>query len=254
MVTPDLLVSVDYDKLGLPLGDRLSVLHTAFVTVALTNNTAVVLRSTSPHPLVSRVHTLVDVYLQLRRIYRTIKMLSVGIFPSFDNYFTAQLNVIGPDPFTTAAPNDNTASVRLFQHYDPSDWVIVEDHREDSIIGVFSSLGGIWTIVNGVFALVFGGSMLIAFGIKPVSVFGFAHRICGSIVGTKLGDHFVDLEKDAYPTDEKPKGLSAFLGDYVVDLNLLKKTDSYGGTGGTFAGPGDAAGQAAPAWVKDDIV
>jgi hypothetical protein len=80
VVTPDLLVSIDYNKLNLPLDDHLSILHTAFVSVGLTNKTDVVLRSTFPHPLVSRVHTLASVYLELRRIYRTIKILSV-VFP-----------------------------------------------------------------------------------------------------------------------------------------------------------------------------
>jgi hypothetical protein len=81
VVTPDLLVSIDYDKLGLPLDNRLSILHTAFVSMALTNKTGVVLNSTFPHPLVSRVHTLASVYLELRRIYRVTQILSVGIFP-----------------------------------------------------------------------------------------------------------------------------------------------------------------------------
>jgi hypothetical protein len=81
IVTPDLLVSIDYNKLGLPLENRLSTLHTAFVSVALTNRTDIVLRSTVPHPLVSRVHTLASVYLELRRIYRAMQTLSVGIFP-----------------------------------------------------------------------------------------------------------------------------------------------------------------------------
>jgi hypothetical protein len=54
--------------------------------------------------------------------------------------------------------------MRLFQHYDPSDWVIVQDRREYSILMVLSSLGGMWTVANGIFALIFGGSMLIVLG------------------------------------------------------------------------------------------
>jgi hypothetical protein len=90
---------------------------------------------------------------------------SFGEVINTDYFRHVLLDVVGPDPFAAVvAPNDNTASVRLFQHYDPSDWVIVQDHREYTIVGVFSSLGGIWTIVNGVFALIFGGSMLIVLG------------------------------------------------------------------------------------------
>jgi hypothetical protein len=82
VVTPDLLVSIDYDKLGLPLdANRLSVLHTAFVSMALTNKTGIVLNSTVPYPLVTRVHTLASVYLSLRRIYRVMNMLILGVFP-----------------------------------------------------------------------------------------------------------------------------------------------------------------------------
>ena len=74
-------MSIDYDKLGIPLSNRLSVLHTALVSMALTDNTGVVLNSTFPYPLVSRVHTLASVYLSLRRIYRVMNMLILGVFP-----------------------------------------------------------------------------------------------------------------------------------------------------------------------------
>jgi len=221
VVTPDLLVSIDYDKLGLPLDNRLSVLHTALVSMALTNETHIVLNSTFPYPLISRVHTLASVYLSLRRIYRTIHILSLGVFPAYDNYFMARLDVIGPDPFAVVPPNDNTASVRLFQHYDPSDWVIVQDHREYSIVGIFSSLGGIWTVVNGLFALLFGGSMLIVLGAKPVSVFGLAHRICKTTVATNLLKEFPRLKEETFPTDTNLKGVSAFIKDYIVDFGML---------------------------------
>jgi hypothetical protein len=72
--------------------------------------------------------------------------------------------MVGPDPFTIVTPNENTASMRLFQHYDPSDWNIVQDLREYSVLDVFSSIGGMWTVFNGVFAVIFGGSMLLVLG------------------------------------------------------------------------------------------
>jgi hypothetical protein len=74
------------------------------------------------------------------------------------------IDIIGPDPFAVVSQDDNTASLRLFTHYDPSDWRIIQDHPEYSIFNVLSSLGGMWTVFNGIFAVIFGGSMLLVFG------------------------------------------------------------------------------------------
>ena len=74
------------------------------------------------------------------------------------------LGVTGVDQFVVVSPNDNTASLRIFPGYDPTDWIVHQDDRQYSILNAISTLGGMWTIFDSVFVLVFGGSMLALLG------------------------------------------------------------------------------------------
>ena len=78
-------------------------------------------------------------------------------------------------------------------------------------------------------------------GAKPVSVFGLAHRICDTTVGTNLHRDFPRLKEETFPTDANSKGVSAFIKDYIVDFGMLERINVHGGTD-------------TPGWVQDDIV
>jgi hypothetical protein len=95
-----------------------------------------------------------------------------------------------------------------------------------------------------------GPTIEIRTGVKPVSIFGFVHRIFGSIVGPNLHRDFPQLKKE---TDAKPKGMNAFIIDYVLDLSLLDKIDGYEEVGGSNE-HSDADGPDTPGWVKGDVV
>jgi hypothetical protein len=62
-------------------------------------------------------------------------------------------------------------------HLSPSNfldygWTIVQDYRQYSVWNGFSSIGGLWTFLNGIFAIVFGSSMLVV-------LFGMSISLCG---------------------------------------------------------------------------
>jgi hypothetical protein len=68
LVSPDLLVSVDYDQLGINLSTtRLSWPSTAFVYVGLTNDTQAVTKSADPLYLVAGTYNLASVKMKVRR-------------------------------------------------------------------------------------------------------------------------------------------------------------------------------------------
>ena len=56
---------------------------------------------------------------------------------------------------------NNTATLRLYGQEDVSDWVITEDYRENSVWGGFAAVGGFWTFINGMFAIVFGSQLML---------------------------------------------------------------------------------------------
>ena len=66
-----------------------------------------------------------------------------------------------------------------------------------------------------------------------MSVFSFVHQIFGSTVGNNVHRNFCHLKQEAYPTDEKPKGMSAFIQENVLDLDLLQKINGYDEVGGS---------------------
>ena len=71
------------------------------------------------------------------------------------------LDNLFPDPSSTFSPN--TSSVVFTGHLDSSNIVVLEDYRQHTFSGL-ASVGGIFTIVDGVFAIIFGmGLMSILF-------------------------------------------------------------------------------------------
>ena len=77
------------------------------------------------------------------------------------------MHSLGPDPASeidiVRAPGIST--LRIFAMIDSSEIVITQDDREYSVLNGFSEIGGLWTVISGVFALVFGSSLMrILFG------------------------------------------------------------------------------------------
>jgi hypothetical protein len=76
----------------------------------------------------------------------------------------SNIDFVGVDPFAAVSPDDNIASLRIFIQYDPTDWIVIQDNREYSVLSVLSTLGGMWTGFNGIFALIFGAGMWVVLG------------------------------------------------------------------------------------------
>jgi hypothetical protein len=78
---------------------------------------------------------------------------------------------LGPDPGAdiaiVRAPGIST--LRTFAMIDSSERVFTQDSRDNSLISGFSEIGGLWTFLSGIFAVMFGSSLMrVLFG-------GFAH-------------------------------------------------------------------------------
>ena len=74
------------------------------------------------------------------------------------------LDNLFPDSSSTFSPN--TSSVVFTGHLDSSNIVVLEDYRQHTFFSGLASVGGIFTIVDGVFAIIFGmGLMSILFGL-----------------------------------------------------------------------------------------
>lgn len=121
---------------------------------------------------------------------------------------------------------------------DISDWDILQDYRDNSFWSGFSSVGGLWTALNGVFSFIFGSSLLLILfgayiyvhpdlpllipkvGIKPLSIFGLAHLYRREDLRQAWQDEYPLLAQERrMPNSER--GLLAFLRSHLVNLDLL---------------------------------
>lgn len=81
------------------------------------------------------------------------------------------MHSLGPDPGTDIAilRAPEISTLRTFAMIDSSERVFTQDSRQNSVINGFSEIGGLWTFLSGVFAVVFGSSLM------RVLLGGFAH-------------------------------------------------------------------------------
>jgi hypothetical protein len=66
---------------------------------------------------------------------------------------------LAADPSLLIPRDANTATLRLYTQIDYSDWRFLVEYREKSVLAGISSVGGFWTVVNGMYAVIFGMSL-----------------------------------------------------------------------------------------------
>ncbi|KAF5349600.1 hypothetical protein D9756_008908 [Leucocoprinus leucothites] len=90
-------------------------------------------------------------------------------------YTLYKINELLPNPSPPDVNISRTASLRLVLHR-PTSTLTEVDAREDTVFSGLGFIGGIWTAVNGIYAAIFGSTLLLVlFGTKPLSVYGLVH-------------------------------------------------------------------------------
>lgn len=115
-----------------------------------------------------------------------------------------KVGALFPDPAPPQVGDANAmkdiASLRLFPLFKGTpepNYQVVQESREDSVLGGFALLGGLWTFLNGTFSVIFGSTLLLILfgmlciyplislelsclrneGLKPLSIYGLAHHL-----------------------------------------------------------------------------
>jgi hypothetical protein len=65
-----------------------------------------------------------------------------------------------PDPSPPVTPTGNISTLRLNSYPVDDGWTVIQDYRRYSILNGFSGVGGLWTFLSGIYAAVFGCSIL----------------------------------------------------------------------------------------------
>lgn len=70
------------------------------------------------------------------------------------------VHALSPDWLSSLPKDNNTATLRVTVRSQP--YIEVEqEYLEGSVLNGFALVGGVWTLVNGVFAAIFGSTLLL---------------------------------------------------------------------------------------------
>ncbi|KAJ3569527.1 hypothetical protein NP233_g4991 [Leucocoprinus birnbaumii] len=98
---------------------------------------------------------------------------------------------------------------------------IERDYYQDTMLTGFALLGGIWTFVNGLFAAIFGSTLLLVlFGIKPLSIYGLVHffqRQRGKLV-----------TRSDVSSQEEQFRVVGLLRDHLLDVDPISVEGNHG--------------------------
>jgi len=76
--------------------------------------------------------------------------------------------------FSLIARAPDIATIRIISQADTSEWRIVQDYRDKSALNGFASVGGLWSFLGGIFAVLFG---------LPILQIVFGMNFCSSLRG-----------------------------------------------------------------------
>ena len=89
------------------------------------------------------------------------------IFQNVQSTLIGQVTHLYPDPSSSSliARAPEIATLRLSVMRDASQWDIIRDTKKNTFLSGFSKIGGLWTFLSGIFAAIFGSSLIrILFG------------------------------------------------------------------------------------------
>ncbi|CAA7268416.1 unnamed protein product [Cyclocybe aegerita] len=219
---PNLLVIVNFTRIRF----RDDLIDTAKnsiqIIVNLTNDTNLAARRTQPTTIPPGVNLMGTLNLELRQLHKNPSISALG-FTSSETIMVTRMGSVFPDPEAGVSPlipqSSNISTFRLFVQNDPSEWRIIMDYRDKSVIGGFSTVGGLWAFLSGIFTAIFGTSLMrIIFGVKPLSVLGMAHSLQGhQTIREQISEDYKGAAKEL----QDAQGVIALLRDHVIDFSFL---------------------------------
>ncbi|KJA29492.1 hypothetical protein HYPSUDRAFT_196840 [Hypholoma sublateritium FD-334 SS-4] len=227
---PDLLITVNFTTLGMPVDSIIDIASNSIqVRVAMSNNTADVVAMTTPTILIPGVNLVGLVSMEVHQTFTNPGMATLGLFENLQSTLIGQVAHLYPDssPSPLIAHAPEIATLRLSVMRDATQWNIIRDTKKNTFLSGFSKIGGLWTFLSGIFAAIFGSSLIrILFGIKPISVFGLAHRWeRGAISKAYRAEYPAIQDEMAVPSHQR--GLLCLIQDHIVDLDLIDEPDEY---------------------------
>jgi hypothetical protein len=149
--------------------------------------------------------------------------------------FIAELHSIQTDPrYNDTSITGPVSTLSIVEtRADPTKFI--QEYTESSALGGFATVGGLWTFINGAFALFFGANMLyfgfgtrntfylweglnISTGRRPLSALRIVHIFQRRQLVRKWNEDFPALRTEGGRPGSEDAGIVAFLRERLVDL------------------------------------
>ncbi|KAJ7635448.1 hypothetical protein DFH06DRAFT_1479115 [Mycena polygramma] len=193
-------------------GDRESIVH----VIPGQGNLNDLATFTDPIPILPGSHLFAYLTWTRRRIITTSSSLLLGPFTPFRTVMNMELNALQN---VNNVNNPGPLSSRLLLV--PRDiWPtkFLQDGAATPLDGI-STVGGIWTFINGVFLLFFGANfMYFAFGRRPLSALGIAHLFQRRRLTRQWHEDFPALQTEGGQPGSESAGIVAFIRERLVDI------------------------------------
>ncbi|KDQ52506.1 hypothetical protein JAAARDRAFT_477922 [Jaapia argillacea MUCL 33604] len=173
--------------------------------------------SLSAFPMINNVHVRGMSYLGERQIIRPSWKDVIGVGANWISFSTYSHTQLVPDVAPIGGFRDHTSTVLLSPAIDFSNVITQMDYRQHSILAGLASVGGVFTVVDGIFAMLFGTTLFtLILGTKHISPFGSL----GILVREKLR-RAIQEQYPALQSELQGGGMATFLRDVSVDLRIL---------------------------------
>jgi len=161
VLLPDLFITVNFTTLGekAHIFDQSTPAITLRLAMAAINPQILVERI-EPFVLIPGVNLVAAVAVDIRQVFKRPSLAALGLFQGSESFYTTRLINSYADPNSTIPRGENISTLRVFIQPDNGlEFRIISDYRDNSVVDGFSAVGGLWTTLSGIFAVLFGGSL-----------------------------------------------------------------------------------------------
>ncbi|KAJ7234812.1 hypothetical protein C8J57DRAFT_1479845 [Mycena rebaudengoi] len=122
-------------------------------------------------------------------------------------------------------PFSSTVTLLPREHY-PTKWV--QESAATTPLDGISTVGGLWTFVEGVFVLLFGANVIyFAFGRRPLAALGIVHLFQRRGLIKQWHEDFPALHDEGGRPGDASAGIVAFIRERLVDLDPVEGQDVF---------------------------
>ncbi|KJA20332.1 hypothetical protein HYPSUDRAFT_43228 [Hypholoma sublateritium FD-334 SS-4] len=218
---PDLNINVDFAHLvtGLSGMVQFSARLQLPLVIGLSNNVVDDFTHTIPLTIIPGVNMAASYIINIRQIYTNGALAAFGFFDSVRTFWIPKIVAFYPDPTATFL-GSNRSSLNIFLQDNYGEINLIQDYREHSVVDGLASVGGLWTAFGGIFAIIFGASMLHTFyGSKPLSIFGIAHKFQAEAMKKDCLAKYPQILKENRSPEQR--GLLSLLRDHLISLDFV---------------------------------